>query len=145
MKKTKVNTEENVLYVIGWVMIALLAAVVLVFRLWPELYRHLPLCIFQMLTGFYCPGCGGTRALTHLLSGKLLSSLVLHPLVPYAAVVCGWFMVSQTIQRLSGGRIAIGMRYRDVYLWIALGIVIVNFLVKNICLLFGVDLILLFA
>lgn len=145
MNQKKGNTDENVLYIIGGVMIALLAVIVLVFKLRPELYRHLPLCLFQQLTGFYCPGCGGTRAMTRLLSGRLLSSLVLHPLVPYTATVGGWFMLSQTIQRLSRGRIAIGMRYRDVYLWIALGIVAVNFLVKNICLLFGMDLIRMYA
>ena len=145
MKQTKVNTDENVLYIIGWIMIGLLAAVVLIFKLRPGLYRHLPPCIFQLLTGFYCPGCGGTRAAARLLSGRLLSALILPPLVPYTAAVGGWFMISQTVQRLSRGRIAIGMRYRDIYLWIALGIVTVNFLVKNICLLFGVDLILLFA
>lgn len=145
MKQAKGTTDENVLYIIGWVLIALLAVIVLAFRLRPELFEHLPPCIFLLLTGFYCPGCGGTRAMARLLSGRLLSSLILHPLVLYTAAVGGWFMISQTIQRLSRRRIAIGMRYRDVYLWIALGIVIVNFLVKNICLLFGTDLILLYS
>ena len=145
MKKTKNNADENALYIAGWVLIALFAVILLTFKLRPELYHRLPPCIFQLLTGFYCPGCGGTRAVVSLLSGKLLASLALHPLVIYTAFVGGWFMISQTIQRLSGGKIAIGMKYHDRYLWIALGLVIVNFLVKNICLLLGVDLILMFA
>ncbi len=145
MKKTKINTDENVLYIVGWVLMGLLAVIVLIFKLRPELYRRLPPCIFQLLTGFYCPGCGGTRAVVSLLSGRFLASLVLHPFVPYTALVGGWFMISQTIHRISRGKLAIGMKYRDIYLWIALALVIVNFLVKNICLLFGVDLILMFA
>ena len=43
-------------------------------------------------------------------------------------------MISQTIERLSQGKLRIGMRYRDLYLWIALAIAIVNCLVKNLVL-----------
>lgn len=35
----------------------------------------LPKCLFHKLTGLYCPGCGGTRALSSLLHGDLKSSL----------------------------------------------------------------------
>ena len=50
-------------------------------------------------------------------------------------------MVSQTIERLSRHRIRIGMKYRDLYLWIAIAIVTVNFIVKNLFLLvWGIDL-----
>ncbi len=43
-----------------------------------------------------------------------------HPIVVYTAVFFGWFMLSQTIEKASRGRFAIGMHYRDIYLWIAL-------------------------
>ena len=44
---------------------------------------HLP-CLFRAMTGLYCPGCGGTRAVQYLLQGRLLLSLRYHPLVLYA-------------------------------------------------------------
>lgn len=44
-------------------------------------------CLFQRITGLYCPGCGGTRAFKALLSGDILLSFCYHPLVPYAAAV----------------------------------------------------------
>ena len=98
-------------------------------------------CAVNALTGFYCPGCGGTRAVHALLSGHIFRSFACHPIVPMAAVLAGWFMVSQTIERISAGRIRIGMHMRDVYLWGALGVIIANFLVKNLALLiWGVDL-----
>lgn len=128
------------MYCIGW---CCMAALLIFWAVYPRDSSGIPSlspCIFQRLTGFYCPGCGGTRALLALFHGRLLRSLVYHPFVPYSVGVGGWFMLSQTIQRLSGGRIAIGMKYRDGYLWAALGIVAASFFLKNILLLWGIRL-----
>ena len=98
-------------------------------------------CFFSSVLGFYCPGCGGTRAVYALLQGQFVRSLVLHPIVPYTAVIGGWFMFSQTVERLSRGRLKIALHFRDVYLWTALGLILLNVLVKNLALiLWGVDL-----
>lgn len=134
--------EERGMYIVGWFLIGGLALLAVGMRLMPQLaaYNQRP-CMLQMMTGFYCPGCGGTRAVVSLLHGRLVKSLLLHPFVIYVAVVGGWFMISQTIQRLSGGKLPIGMKYRELYLWIALALVVANFLVKNILLLCGVDVI----
>ena len=37
------------------------------------------LCMYRLLTGLPCPGCGGTRSLVHLAHGRLLESLEFHP------------------------------------------------------------------
>lgn len=42
-------------------------------------------CLFRTLTGLYCLGCGGTRALRAWMQGKLWLSFCYHPLVPYTA------------------------------------------------------------
>ncbi|MBF6024135.1 DUF2752 domain-containing protein [Lysobacter niastensis] len=41
----------------------------------------LPRCVFQMVTGLYCPGCGMTRALHALLHGDLATAWAMNPLV----------------------------------------------------------------
>ena len=46
------------------------------------LYKKPP-CIFRTVTGFYCPGCGGTRSLLALLRGDVIHSLWYHPFVLY--------------------------------------------------------------
>ena len=126
---------DSGLYIAGWCIIGTLLLLVLFIKTTNiQLSKYLFPCVLHSLTGLYCPGCGGTRAIAFLLHGDFLHSLVYHPFVPYAFVLCTWFMISQTIQRLSKGKIAIGMRYRDIYLWIALGLVLANCLIKNLVL-----------
>lgn len=129
-------------YIAGWVCIAL--AVFFAIAVKCGLFRFLdpvPPCSLHTLTGYYCPGCGGTRAVIALFHGHPLRSLYYHPIVIYTALVGGWFMISQTIERASRGKIAIGMHYRDLYMWIALLIIVLNCLIKNLILaLTGVSL-----
>lgn len=123
-------------YKVGWAVIiaaALLGVLVKATGLDP--LRLLRPCVLHALTGYYCPGCGGTRAVLTLLNARPLRSFFYHPFVLYAAVISGWFMVSQTIERVSGGRIRIGMHFREIYVWIALGIILLNFLIKNLALI----------
>lgn len=91
-------------------------------------------CIFHTITGLYCPGCGGTRAVKEFLKGNWILSFFYHPIVLYGFLIYFWFMLSHTIEQLSKHRLQIGMRYRDIYLWIALAIVIINTAVKDIAL-----------
>lgn len=130
------NTIENTFYITGWCLLSIAVIYYLFCSVTHfQLSKYTVPCLMHTITGLYCPGCGGTRAVSFLLHGDFLLSFLYHPLVPYAAVLCGWFMISQTIERLSRHQIRIGMHYRDIYLWIALTIVILNFIVKNALLL----------
>ena len=123
-------------YLAGWGGIAAVILLMIIKKVTGFNVLHmLGPCMLHLLTGYYCPGCGGTRAVYALLRGEVWRSFCYHPFVPYVAVVGSWFMGSQTIDRLSGGRIKIGLHFREIYMWIALGIIAVNFLVKNAALL----------
>ncbi len=136
----KPRTDENVLYIIGWILLGVMVSACVALLLWEEaVTEYLPPCPLHYLTGLYCPGCGGTRAMMFLARGRILTSFIYHPLVPYTVLVGGWFMISQTVERISKGRFAIGMKYRDWYLWVAIALVAVNFVVKNMLLLWGID------
>lgn len=104
--------------------------------LWPW---HLP-CLFHALTGFYCPGCGGTRAVKALFHGRLLLCLLYHPLVFYCAALAVWFAVSYALYRLTGDK---GYRrsLENRYVNIGVVLILLNFLVKNMLLaVCGIDL-----
>lgn len=50
------------------------------------------ICPFALCTGIACPGCGMTRAASHLVRGDLGTALSYHPLVPLLALAAtgGW-------------------------------------------------------
>jgi hypothetical protein len=52
-----------------------IAAAAVLFFFDPTKNNFYPVCQFHALTGFYCPGCGGTRATYQLLHGNLLMAL----------------------------------------------------------------------
>ena len=69
--------NKNDLILLG-ILFALAAAACTTVLLVPPGSKYavwLPKCMFHELTGFYCPGCGSTRALSSLLHGDLKSSL----------------------------------------------------------------------
>lgn len=142
MKKTSASrnstvTYETALYITGWCLIGIILLLILLFcfRIL-HVDKFLPPCILYTLTGVYCPGCGGDKGDTVSAPGTSAENAYLpSPRLLYRLL---WRMVhglSQTIDRISGHRIPIGMKYHDNYLWAAIIIVAVNFILKNFFLL----------
>lgn len=130
-------TVEKTLYCLGIAAAVFAAAIVVWAGLSPAIRTLLTLpCPFRQLTGFYCPGCGGTRAAEALLSGRILESLWLHPLVAVGVAAYLVFMGSWTLWQVTGGRFP-GLRYRTGYVWGLLALTVGNWLLKNGLLLAG--------
>lgn len=124
--------ERKSLYILGWLLLLLAGACLLLSRACGiSVTRLLLPCIFHTVTELYCPGCGGTRAVRLLLEGRVLESLYYHPFVLYCAVLYGWFMVSNSAEYLSRGKLRIGMRYHRWYVVWGVVILVMNFLIKN--------------
>lgn len=99
-------------------------------------------CVFQVLLGMYCPGCGGTRSVNALLHGHVLQSLWYHPLVLYVAAIYLIFMVTWTAAKLHLFGVKKGLKFRAGYMYAMLVIIAVNFIVKNVLkLCFGIAMI----
>lgn len=132
--------ETRTMYELGWWAFGILLVYVLVVKVFhfnPS--RYLMPCLMWNLFGWYCPGCGGTRAVKALLSGDILKSFYYHPVAPYAAALYAWFMVSNTVEILSKGKLPIGMKYRNCYLYIAAALMGGHFVVRNVLLhVFGI-------
>ncbi len=96
--------------------------------------RFMPPCIFYSLTGLYCPGCGGTRAVLELWHGQIFRSFYYHPIVLYTVCLYGWYLISNTIEWLSRGKFHLGSRYHSWYGIVAAVIVTGNWIIKNLLL-----------
>lgn len=134
VKQENEKTLEDIFYYIGAAAFFLSLFLAAVRAACPQVWEsiRLPPCMFHSITGYDCPGCGGTRAVAALLHGHLLQSVCYHPLVVYAAAIYAVFMLTHTVARLSRQRFPIGMKYHNRYVWIALAILAVNFLLKNV-------------
>lgn len=133
--------NDKILYKIGWGVFALTFLIVTLISVFKIRYQlFLFPCLFHRLTGLYCPGCGGTRSVTSLLHGHPIISIRYNPIVMYGVLIYAWYMISNTIEKLSKHTINIGMKYRDSYFVIGLGILIVFCVVRNFLLVaFGLD------
>lgn len=97
-------------------------------------------CMFHTITGLYCPGCGGTRAVKQLLHGNLLMSFQYHPLVLYTAAVVLLELATWCASRLLH-RPALHIKRYNIFILIGAGIVVGNWFYKNYMLVFrGIDL-----
>lgn len=132
MKKDKeyLSIDETLYRVlIGIILILLiLYRIVKIFPI--PIYFFSGPCLIRTIFGIYCPGCGGTRAMKFLFHGEFIKSIYYHPLVAYMVGFIGLFIISHTLKHLTKGRIK-GIHYKSIYCYIAIIILILNFIWKN--------------
>lgn len=78
----------------GWLLLIPVGLVAMVgLRLWaPSDDAGSSICFYRRCFGAACPGCGMTRALSHLVKGDWSTAVWYHPLVPLVALqaVVAW-------------------------------------------------------
>ena len=91
-------------------------------------------CLFHRLTGLYCPGCGGKRAVYLLFHGHPLLSLWYHPLVVYTLFVLVYYLFCFLKKKLLHP--SVKKPLPSWPLWGALILLFANCLLKNALLIF---------
>lgn len=99
MKSFHEHTTNRIFYIGGLILLLPLAILCLLQNAgWVTLTESLYPCVFRRLSGLYCPGCGGTRAVQALLEGNFLACFFYHPFVLYCAILYALFMLSHTLE-----------------------------------------------
>ena len=95
-------------------------------------------CTFYNLTGLYCPGCGGTRAVYSMLKFNILDAIRYNITVPFGIFVYLYYNIRSFIAGLKNDTEY--FKKQKYPLCIALAVVLIlNFIVKNaLLLIFGI-------
>lgn len=88
-------------------------------------------CLFHLATGYYCPGCGGTRAIMTLLHGQFLRSFLYHPAVLYAAVLFLRVLVVSSLELIRGGPFSWSGKLKKYDVFWLLFLTMAHFLILN--------------
>lgn len=96
-------------------------------------------CFLHEIFHLYCPGCGGTRAVSSLLRFRVVDSLLCNPMVIYFAALIVYFYIGVLYTAIRNN----GRRYYKIYdwmLWTMIVLLIGLFVIRNLLLvIFGID------
>lgn len=108
----------------------LTGAMTVVYHWNPETAGFFPVCPFRALTGYYCPGCGMTRALHQLMHGNIMVALNHNLLLVLSAPLLSYWCISQFLFVVFGYNLP-RIRIPDKLLWAAPVLVVTFGLVRN--------------
>ena len=94
-----------------------------------DLTEIFPHCLVHSLTGYYCPGCGGTRSVVSIMKGKFWLSFLYHPGVLYFFVYYVLYEGSHIADVLTHGRIR-GFRFCPLCFYTGAALIVIQWLVK---------------
>jgi len=120
----KITTPPSLtLFAVAVLGLAALGVSAVVFFFNPSAYVFYPTCQFHALTGLYCTGCGGTRAVYQLLHGHVLSALKDNALFVLALPILAVWGVRFVVQQLRNRQTALQLRPKWVWLFLAVALV----------------------
>ena len=117
---------------IGIILISLIYA--LLFFIAPELFA----CRIKETFHIYCPGCGGSRALTRLLSLDIAGAFIAHPPL-FVAILAVLELDLRMLIAIFRNTPAVVQRYKPTLFIIFAAALIVYFVIRNVLLLYGID------
>jgi hypothetical protein len=84
------------------IWLLLIAGAIYLFVFEPGRTGFFPVCLFRLVTGLTCPGCGTTRALHEIMHGHFLEAFMLNPLLLLALPLLLFAFVRYSLMVLRG-------------------------------------------
>lgn len=95
--------------------------------------QPLPMCGVKKLTGFHCPGCGGTRCAQNIIEGNWLGAFGYNPLLMSGFIlvmaICLYLIVRITLLGKAPPRIA---NINTQWIWLGLAGIALFTILRNI-------------
>lgn len=112
-------------------LIGFTALAVLFFLLDPAKHEIFPRCIFNSLTGYYCPGCGSQRAIHSLLHLDFAGVVSYNFLFIPALLLIFYHYLHPVFNRLFGWKLPNVFYFRNTPL-VILGVILLFWILRNI-------------
>lgn len=112
-------------------LIALSGLAILFFVLNPTEHQIFPRCIFNSITGYYCPGCGSQRAIHSLLHLDLAGVVSYNFLFLPASLLILYHYTFPIINKKFNLKLPNVFYFRSTP-WIIFGVVMVFFILRNL-------------
>ena len=127
----KISTISSLKFFAGAVLgFAILCALAVLFFFNPATHGFYPVCLFRALTGLYCPGCGGTRAVYQLLHGHVLLALRDNALFVLALVALAVWGARFAVRKLRNQQTVFQLHPKT--LWMFLVVVLIFTVLRNL-------------
>ena len=95
--------------------------------------RGVPLvCIFNLITGLYCPGCGAGRACYSILHGQFVDAFCYNPLMTLILPFIGLYIAARAVDWVITGGNHIDKRINVKFLTGVLVVVVIYGVLRNI-------------
>ena len=135
--KTQMRKYKNFLIVNG---VFALSAIIFVAVSFILKQSGMDKCAFFEAFHLYCPGCGGTRSFFALLRLDIISAVKYNVAVPIAAILYIYYDIRAFVA-IKKGDTEYFKREKYVLIFVAIGILLVNAVVRNVLIFYGIDLI----
>ena len=116
----------------------IISAIIALFFVTHLLKEHEIECIIASNFHMYCPGCGGTRSAWALLNFDIISSVKYNISVPLLCLMYFYYNVVLITAIIKNKKEYAFTKRDNLIMYIFLGVVILNFILKNF-LLWGFD------
>lgn len=113
-------------------ILAAATAVSLLYFYYPASINPYPGCILFVLTGIFCPACGGQRAFSALTEGDLVSALQHNMLFLLFLILAAGIFFRFVIHTLQQRKQPFRIRFTSLQLWIMLGVILAFWIIRNI-------------
>ena len=99
-------------------------------RFHPSDMVWMPFCPFHRFTGLFCPGCGATRAIHHLLNGEFLAGLRMNPLLVLSLPFLVYLVVREYVVPALTGRAP--RPIAPAVAWVVFVVVVCYWIARNV-------------
>ena len=109
----------------------LLLIAIVSYMLFLKNFITIPACPILKYLGFYCPACGGTRAVISLYHFHIIDSFLYNPIVIYTFITTTLYLIIETINLIFKKSISLPWK---ILIYVGLAIFIINWIIQNIIL-----------